>query len=259
MAVRKIVNIDEEKCDGCGVCVPSCAEGAIRIIDGKARVVDMSFCDGLGACLGECPQGAITLIEAEAPEFDEEKVMMHLADQNKAAESPAVTQEPLACGCPGSAMRTIERESSAGRSGSSGVSTAALTDAPSMESALTTWPVQLMLVPPIAPFLANADLLISADCVPFAFPNFHSRFLEGKVVLVGCPKLDDIEHYRKKLEDIFKVAKPRSVTVLRMEVPCCTGIAMAANEALKASGLDIPFDSKIITIQGNVREDHYFG
>ncbi|MCX6645829.1 MAG: 4Fe-4S binding protein [bacterium] len=250
LAVRKIVQIDEEKCDGCGVCVPSCAEGAIQIIDGKAKVVDLSFCDGLGACLGECPQGAITIIESAAPAFDEEKVKHHFASQKKDREipAPAPAPEPLACGCPGSAMRTIAR------------GTPAVKPVPSatMESALTSWPVQLMLVPPIAPFLKNADLLISADCVPFAFPDFHKRFLDGRVVLVGCPKLDDIQHYRKKLEDIFKTAQPKSVIVLRMEVPCCTAIAMAAHEALIASGLDIPFESKIITIQGNVREDRYF-
>jgi NAD-dependent dihydropyrimidine dehydrogenase PreA subunit len=253
LAVRKIVQIDEEKCDGCGVCVPSCAEGAIQIINGKAKVVDLSFCDGLGACLGECPQGAITIIETEAPEFDEEKVAKHLTARKIAVESPAPVPEPLACGCPGSAMRTIERKAPVSKPVSSAISEV------EMESALASWPVQLMLVPPIAPFLKNADLLISADCVPFAFPNFHSKFLDGRVVLVGCPKLDDIQHYRKKLEDIFKTAQPKSVTVLRMEVPCCTGIAMAAHEALTASGLDIPFDSKIITIRGNVRDDRYFG
>lgn len=252
LTVRKIVQIDEEKCDGCGLCVPSCAEGAIRMIDGKARVVDDSFCDGLGACLGDCPQGAITIIEREAPVFDEEAVGIHLAEiAKKEALTPAPAPKSSVCGCPGSAMRTITREAPQ----QTEVQQERETSVAVLESALTTWPVQLMLVPPMAPFLKNADLLITADCVPFALPDFHQRFLNGRVVLVGCPKLDDIQHYREKLEAIFREAEPKSVTVLRMEVPCCTGIAMATKEALDAVGTGIAFESKIIGVQGDIRED----
>ncbi|MCK4721130.1 4Fe-4S binding protein [bacterium] len=250
LTVRKIVQIDEEKCDGCGLCVPSCAEGAIQIIDGKARVVDDSFCDGLGACLGDCPQGAITIIEREAPAFDEEAVGIHLAGiAKKEALTPAPAPKSRVCGCPGSAMRTFAKEAPRAAFQTQEVPVAV------MDSALTTWPVQLMLVPPVAPFRKNADILITADCVPFALPDFHQRFLIGRVVLVGCPKLDDIQHYREKLEAIFSEAEPKSVMVLRMEVPCCTGIAMIAKEALDAVGKDIRFDSKVIGIQGDIRED----
>jgi len=187
MAVRKIVKIDESKCDGCGQCIIGCAEGALAIIDGKARVVKDSYCDGLGACLGTCPQDAITVEEREAEPFDEEAVDRHLAE--------AKTQPPvlsvLECGCPGSAVRQLERAPA---------SEPAATDCPSQ---LGHWPVQLALVPPGAPFLQNADLLLAADCVPFAMADFHARFLHGRSVVVGCPKLDDPQKYVEKLADIL--------------------------------------------------------
>ncbi len=242
-----MVKIDEEKCDGCGLCVPSCAEGALQIIDGKARMINDSFCDGLGACLGECPQDAITIEEREAADFDEEAVEIHLTSMKKAEQ--AAVEQPVACGCPGSAMRTIERKEKPEQD----------VVEESGPSALATWPVQLMLVPPHAPFLQGADLLISADCVPFALPDFHSRYLKGRVALVGCPKLDDLAHYREKLEAIFSTAKPRRVTVVRMEVPCCTGIVMATAEALKAACPDVTLNVSVIGVRGDVREEHLAG
>jgi NAD-dependent dihydropyrimidine dehydrogenase PreA subunit len=249
MAVRKIVEIDEEKCDGCGLCVPSCAEGAIQIIDGKAKLVSDMYCDGLGACLGDCPLDAIKVIERDADEFDEQAVEVHLKTLNKTIDKPQpltqVEPAPHAGGCPGSAMRMLAPEAQTATPDSSG-----------MKSALTHWPVQLVLVPPGAPFLKNADLLICADCVPFTVPDFHSKYLAGKALLIGCPKLDDLDYYREKLKAMFAEAKPKSLTVLMMEVPCCTGIAHAALEARDLSAPDIPLVVETITIRGgNVAQE----
>ncbi len=235
MSVRKIVKIDEEKCNGCGQCVTACAESAIEIIDGKAKLVSDVYCDGLGACLGECPQDAITIEEREAPGFDEEAVEHRQA----ALKKPG----PLPCGCPGTAVRTM------------GAKPAAAPDAgESGTSQLGHWPVQLRLVPPGAPFLKGADLLISADCVPFAVPDFHERYLAGRAVLVGCPKLDDIEFYREKLKDIFREAAPRSVTVLRMEVPCCAGIVHAVRQARDEAAPDCPLEVHTVSISNGTAD-----
>jgi NAD-dependent dihydropyrimidine dehydrogenase PreA subunit len=236
MPVRKIIKIDQEKCDGCGECVPACHEGAIEIIDGKARLRDETLCDGLGDCLGECPQGAITIEERQAPAFDKSAVDKNL----RAAKSP----NPLATGrpsCPGSAMRSFGRSS-----------IAAPTSRLSTQSQLGHWPVQLMLVPPQAPFLVDADLLICADCVPFAIPDFHSRYLSDRAVLVGCPKLDDLHFYAEKLKEIFAVARPKSITVLKMEVPCCSGIAQAALWANEQAGGGTRVQVHTIGIRGEI-------
>ena len=208
--VRNIVHIDEEKCDGCGACAIKCAEGALKIIDGKARLVSENYCDGLGACLGECPQGAITIEERAADEFDEEAVAEYL--KTGAKEMP--------CGYSSTSIQEFERKEPADE-----------ISRVEVKSSLGHWPVQLMLVPPHAPFLRGANLLICADCVPFAVPDFHERYLNGKAVVVGCPKLDDLQHYFEKLQAIFQTARPERVTVLRMEVPCCGGIAQAAIKA----------------------------
>jgi len=214
MTIRKIVKIDEDLCDGCGECVPSCAEGAIQIIDGKAKLVSEVYCDGLGACLGECPQGAISLEEREAEIFDEAAVEKHLA---KKEEMRPPMEIP--CGCPGSGVQSFDPKAGPGL-------------APmASQSALSQWPVQLMLVPPEAQFLKQADLLICADCVPFCVPDFHSRYLAGRAVVVACPKLDNLDFYKEKLKQILAEARPTSITVLRMEVPCCGGIVQAVVEA----------------------------
>jgi len=244
MAVRKIVHIDEEKCDGCGLCVPSCAEGAIQIIDGKAKLVKDTYCDGLGACLGECPQDAIKIIEREADEFDEQAVDAHLKSLTPdRPPQPTPAPMPIAAhhgGCPGSAMRSLEPQRNASAPIANG----------SVQSQLGHWPIQLMLVPPGAPFLSGADILVCADCVPFAVPDFHSKYLAGKAVLVACPKLDDLEFYREKLRAIFATAKPNSLTVLKMEVPCCNGIAMAALEARDYAAPEVPVRVETIGIRG---------
>ncbi len=230
LLTRKIVLIDEERCDGCGECVPACAEGALQIIAGKARLVSEVYCDGLGDCLSECPQGAITIEERTAVPFDEEEVKAHLARTQKETE-------PLPCSCPGSALRSLNP-----------CSEASIEEEALPPSQLGHWPVQLMLIPPGAPFLAKAEILICADCVPFAMPDFHSRYLAGRAVLVGCPKLDDIGHYRAKLEQIFRTADPRAITVLRMEVPCCGGLAHAVEEARNTATPHCPLEIHTVGI-----------
>jgi ferredoxin len=230
---RKIVRIDEEKCNGCGLCVTSCAEGALQIIDGKARLVSETYCDGLGACLGECPQGAITVEERAADEFDEEAAKHHMA--HHAAE------EPLPCGCPGASVRQIERPAQ-----EHSVPTA---HQPSM---LTNWPVQLTLVPPHAPFLQGADVVLAADCVPFAYAGFHRDFLRDRALLIACPKLDDFEAHLAKLTEILRRSDVKSITVVHMEVPCCSGLVHMAKQAIQASGKDIPLKEVTVGISGEV-------
>jgi len=236
MAVRQIVKIDEEKCDGCGQCIIDCAEGALQIIDGKARLIKESYCDGLGACLGGCPTGALTIEERDANEFDEQAVQQHLA---RAEEQPPAQPE-LPCGCPGSAVRQMEQPaaSPARRGGEA--------------SQLRHWPVQLTLVPPNAPFLQGVDLLLAADCVPFALPDFHARFLQGRSVLVGCPKLDNPQAYVEKLTAILQQSSIRSLTVIHMEVPCCTGLWKITEMAVEASGAEVPVEEVTVSVDGRV-------
>jgi ferredoxin len=234
MARRKIINIDEDKCNGCGLCIPNCKEGALKIVNGKARLVSEVFCDGLGACLGHCPQGAITIEERDAQAFDEKKVAEHL------------NKEKLPCGCPGSMVMDMRKEKvdSGARVKAQGARE---------ESQLRQWPVQIMLVPPNAPYFKGADLLIAADCVPFAYPGFHSRFLRGKIVLVGCPKLDNIEVYKEKILAIIKDNDIRSVTHVHMEVPCCFGLVGIIEDAIARAKKKVPFEDVTITIKGDVK------
>jgi Fe-S-cluster-containing hydrogenase component 2 len=247
--IRKIVRIDQERCNGCGLCVPACAEGAIKIVNGKAVLSADNLCDGLGACLGECPQDAIRIIEREADEFDESEVVRHLGKTAAptAAAAPAHGEHDhriaLHGGCPGSRAVSLTPQQAVTASTSA-----------KQPSRLRQWPVQLHLVPVSAPYFQDADLLIAADCVPFAYADFHRDFLEGKVVLIGCPKLDDNSLYQEKLTELFRVSSIKSITVLRMEVPCCGGIVMAARQALAASGKDMPFHEVTITIGGEVKE-----
>ena len=272
MAIRRpIITIDEAKCTGCGECIPNCPEGALQIIDGKARLVSDLFCDGLGACLGHCPEGAIRVEEREAEPYDERRVMANVVKQGPnvirahlahlrehgakdylqealdylreqgieapAAEAPA----PQASGCPGA--RVMEFEAAGG-------------DRPAGRSVsqLRQWPVQLALVPPMARFLQGADVVIAADCVPFAYGSFHEDFLRGKAVLVGCPKLDDVALYRTKLAAVFEQAAIRSIEVVHMEVPCCFGLVHVVQQALADAGKDIPLTLTKIGIQGEILE-----
>jgi len=244
---RKIVQIDEEKCDGCGLCIPACAEGALQIVDGKARLIADVYCDGLGACLGECPQDAIRVVEREAEAFDEEAARQQAARLTAAASATEGGGESAQSACPGStavdlSLPVIDRQPTPPA------------DTPSEQGAsrLGNWPVQLDLVPPNAPFLKNADLLLVADCVPFALADFHRRFLGKRPVVIGCPKLDDADSYAQKLARIITVAEIRSMTVVRMEVPCCSGLVRIAESALRSTGSRIPLEEVAVSIRGRI-------
>lgn len=259
MAMRKIVHINEDKCDGCGLCVPSCAEGAIKIIDGKAKLLAENLCDGLGACLGDCPRGAIEITERDADEFDEDAVKVHLEKEGKTmnhnhnhnAPNPhAHAGHHHGGGCPGSRMMEINRQEN--QQASASVSSDDIEV--KIKPQLSQWPVQLMLVPQNAPYFEGADLLITADCVPFAYPNYHLELLKGKKVVVGCPKLDDIQYYIEKLTGIVKNNNIKSITVAFMEVPCCGGIVRAAEQALADSGKNIPLHKVRIGINGEAQK-----
>lgn len=250
MARRKIVEIDEEKCDGCGLCVSSCAEGAIRIVGGKARLVSDTYCDGLGACLGHCPRGAITIIQREASEFDEAAAAMHAKNPPAAAHVPQRS-------CPGSMALDLRQlptiplaAPTAAGVPDQGKASNPNRSATETISGLANWPVQLRLVPVQAPYLRGADLLLVADCVPFACADFHQRFLDGRPVAIACPKLDDARPYVDKLAEIIQVARIRRITVVRMEVPCCTGLVRIAQAAIERSSAEVPLDDVTISIRG---------
>jgi NAD-dependent dihydropyrimidine dehydrogenase PreA subunit len=232
--VRKIIHIDEEKCNGCGACAIKCAEGALKIIDGKARLISETYCDGLGACLGECPQGAITIEERPAAEFSEEAVAQHLK----------TVEKTIPCGCSSAVVQEFEHNEPA-----------ATPTRGAVKSSLGHWPVQLTLIPPQAPFLKNADIVLVADCVPFAYPSIHEDFLAGHAVLVACPKLDDFVAHQEKLTQILAIAKPKSLTVVHMEVPCCSGLVYMAKQALATSGANIPLREVTIGVKGDIKTE----
>ena len=241
MIKRTIIKIDEEKCDGCGLCVTECAEGAIEIIDGKARLVSDKYCDGLGACLEHCPQDALTIYEREADEFDEKAVLAHLQESEKKQSEAGHHRHHLAA-CPSAQTLRLERQASE--------EVPHTGEDVRVKAELSNWPIQLFLVPPRAPYFENSDLVIAADCVPFAYANFHQDFLQDKVLVIGCPKLDDAEFYIQRLTDIFKESNIKSVSVVHMEVPCCFGLSYVVKEALTNSGKDIPFKENIIGVNG---------
>jgi NAD-dependent dihydropyrimidine dehydrogenase PreA subunit len=248
MSKRNIVKIDPDQCDGCGLCATACAEGAIRIVAGKAQLISESYCDGLGACLGECPRGAITIEVRAAAEFDPAAVEHHLsARPAQPVSSPLLPMvaAPPHYACPGSGALALASQPAAPRSLSANAP-----DATARESRLVNWPVQLMLVPEQAPYYQNADLLIVADCVPVAAPDFQSQFLDGQTVLMGCPKLDDVGSYRRKLASILAGNDIRSVAVLRMQVPCCAGLARLAQAALTDAGKPWPVAQTVVSIRG---------
>lgn len=241
-SLRKIIKIDEERCNGCGLCVPSCAEGAIQVIDGKARLVSDTYCDGLGACLGECPQGALSFEEREAEDFDEAAAMKHVAATRKPAPHAHTG------GCPGSRMFDFRDEAPSEPTG----------EAPALRSELRQWPVKLNLVNPAAPYFRDADLLLAADCTAFACASLHPDFMRGKALAIGCPKFDDVGAYIEKLRAIIEEGGVKSITVLHMEVPCCLGLLFAAREAVEASGHEIPVESVVISIRGEVKPPSVF-
>ncbi len=249
---RNIIEIDENRCTGCGQCVLACAEGAIEIVDGKAKVIKESFCDGLGACIGECPEGALKIIEREADVFDPDEVEGHLKEKGKMEVFKHQTQEPqnkidlLPCGCPSTHIQIFHD-----RQVSPSQDTCQEGKTP---SELTHWPVQIRLVPPSAAFLKDAHLLIAADCTAFAYTDFHRDFLKGRICLIGCPKFDDTNAYIERLEEIFMKNSIKDITVLIMEVPCCSKLPVIVKEAINKAGKNIPLELAQIGASGNIME-----
>lgn len=273
---RKIIKIDEDKCNGCGLCIPNCPEGALQVIEGKARLINDLFCDGLGACLGECPLGAISVEEREAEPYNEYKVMenvakagpavikahlKHLKEHNEMEffnqaisflkennmDIPQLEEKQeakLPCGCPGTLAKDLSKVRTSQSSESSNVK---------LQPELRNWPIQLQLLNPRAPYLKNADLVIAADCTPFAYPDFHRRFLKNKVLIMFCPKLDTtLDQYVNKLSDIFASQDINSITIVHMEVPCCSGVENIIKQALNKSNQNIILKDYTISIDGEI-------
>ena len=232
--MRKIIEINEDICDGCGECIPACPEGALQIVKGKAKLVKEDFCDGLGECLGRCPKEAIRIVERKAKAFDEDAVK----------EAIRTDEEILPCGCSSTHLKSF------------GPSPCKLANQPqeigTNRSELTHWPVQIRLTPPTAPFLKNAHLVVAADCTPIAYPNFHRDFLRKSVVMMGCPKFDDTQNYVNRFATIFKKASIRQVTILVMEVPCCSGLPMVVKKGMELAGTEVPLEVVVISIQGEI-------
>lgn len=263
MATRKIVKINEELCNGCGECVPSCAEGAIRIVDGKARLVADNLCDGLGACLGDCPMNAITIEERDADEFDEVAVERHMAKAQGpalAAKRPMAHAPVMAAahshhahgggGCPGA--RVLQFDKAAQRPAASGTTGEAPT------SALRQWPVQLHLVPPTAPYFHKSDVVLAADCVAYALAGFHERYLAGRSLAIACPKLDDGQDtYLEKLVAMIDHAQINTLTVMIMEVPCCSGLLKLAQAAVAKATRKVPLKLVRVGLQGDILDDYW--
>ena len=248
MAIRNVIEINEDKCNGCAQCVNACIEGAIQMINGKAKLISDVYCDGLGACVGDCPVGALTVVQREAVEFDKKAVSEHLRKStptasNRATCSGAIPATPKLSSCPGSMTRSMNIDVTTDPDGA-------------RVSQLSNWPVQLHLVSPMAPYFENAALKIVADCVPFAFNGFHERFLKGDPVIIACPKLDDVSPYVEKLTQIMSHNDLRSVTVVHMEVPCCNGLKMMVDQARILSNVKIELRDVVVSINGEVLSDN---
>ena len=237
--LRNIIEIDEDLCNGCGNCVTGCAEGALQIIDDKAKVVSETFCDGLGACIGECPTGALQIVEREAPPFNEEAVKKHLTKKEK---------ETMPCGCPSTHIQIFDKPSACEAANKP----AQIEAGKEEESSLTHWPIQIKLIPASAPFLKGADLLVLADCTAVAFPTLHRDLMKEKVVMMGCPKFDDVHEYVEKFADIFKTAGIKSVTTVIMEVPCCSGMPVIVKKAMEAANKKIPLQEIVLSLRGKI-------
>lgn len=235
--MRKIIKIDEEKCNGCGICVDACHEGALQLINGKAKLVSESYCDGLGACLPECPAGALTIEEREACAFDEEAVKKNMAAKQE------LLHQPLACGCPGTESRIIDNNNSP----------VTMKEGSTAQPQLRQWPCQIKLIPVNAPYFDRAHLLVAADCTAYAYAGIHQDFMQGRVTMIGCPKLDDV-NYADKLTDILNMHDIKSITIVKMEVPCCNGIVNAVKNALQNSGKLIPWSVVTIGTEGKIKE-----
>ncbi len=241
--MRKIIKIDEELCNGCGLCVPDCAEGSLQIIDGKARLVADKLCDGLGACLGSCPTGALQIIEREAEDFDEEAVEEFLANKTK---QETIQATPRVSGCPSAKIQTFTPQTPCQMANKPSLAVTGGT------SALSHWPVQIRLVSPTAPFLQNADLLVAADCSAVSAPNFQTDFLAGKVVMMGCPKFDDAQSYVQRFSEIIATCNLNSLTILIMEVPCCSSMVGIIKQAMEQAGKTVPVEQITLSTRGEV-------
>jgi NAD-dependent dihydropyrimidine dehydrogenase PreA subunit len=248
---RLIIKIDEELCNGCGACVTGCAEGALQIVDGKARLVKEQYCDGLGACIGECPTGALVLEERAADPFDVEATNQWLASIGRETlthvpPAPGQPPAPVAGGCPGSRVLSFNRDNTTPSGGGQQSYQPAASE-------LGQWPVQLKLVPVTAPYLRGADLLVAADCVPFAYADFHRKLLKGRAVVIACPKLDDSADYVGKLAEIIRQNDLRSITVAHMEVPCCFGLGQIVKAAIEKAGVKVPVMDVNIAVTGEMK------
>ena len=242
-SVRKIIEINEDLCDGCGLCVPDCAEGSLKIVDGKAKLVADNLCDGLGACLGACPTGALQIIEREAEDFDEDAVEEYLADLKKQETEKAPTMD---CGCASTHIQTLPPMTPCQSANKP------VTAAPAQvgDSQLTHWPIQIRLIPPHAPFLQGADILVAADCCAAAAPDFQQRYLAGKVVMMGCPKFDDAQAYIDRFAEIIDTCNLRSITILIMEVPCCSAMNVILKRALDKAKTSVDVEQVTISTRG---------
>ena len=245
--IRKIIKIDEELCDGCGLCVPDCAEGSLQIIDGKVKLVSDNLCDGLGACLGSCPTGALQIIEREADDFDEEAVEVFLANKEQEAK-PAAAQ--MDCGCASTHIQTLKpvtpcQSANQPKSVPLGMAT---------DSQLTNWPIQIRLIPPHAPFMQGADILIAADCTAAAAPGFQQKYLPGKTIMMGCPKFDDANDYVQRFTEIINSCNLKSITILIMEVPCCSAMNVIIKRALDQASVSVPVEQITISTRGQELE-----
>lgn len=245
--VRKIIHIDEEKCNGCGLCVDACHEGAIELVDGKARLVSDEYCDGLGDCLPECPTGAISIIERKGKPFDKQAVQKRLKELEK-------EEEILPCGCPGTLAKSIKRKDTSEKVKEE-IKSSCCSNKEVVSSELRQWPVQISLINPSASYFDDADILIAADCTAYAYGNFHKDFMKGKVTLIGCPKLDNINYYMEKFVEIFKNNDIKSITVVRMQVPCCNGLANAVKKSMLAAELIVPYKEVVITAEGEILDN----
>ena len=241
--LRKIIEINEDLCDGCGQCIIGCAEGALELVDGKAKVIADNLCDGLGACIGECPSGALKIVEREADEFDEEAVEHNLAKETEKKDH----DDEMACGCSSTQIQSFISPSPCQEA-----NTPASFD--DVRSALSHWPIKIRLVPPAAPFLKGADLLVLADCCGVAYANLHRDLLKGRVVMMGCPKFDNVQEYIDKFTDIFQTAQIKSITSVVMEVPCCSGLPGILAKAMETAGVTIPIEQLVISSRGRIIE-----
>ncbi|MCY6355538.1 ATP-binding protein [Clostridium sp. ZS2-4] len=249
---RNIISIDEKKCNGCGLCVTACHEGAIELVDGKARLVSDQYCDGLGDCLPACPTDAIKIIEREASEYNEEAVQDRMAEMKKKKE----VAKPMPCGCPGTMAKMIKREDITSKTHDDKSSVTENSRGTEIKniSELRQWPVQIKLINPKSAFLENADLLIAADCTAYAYADFHKDFIKNHITMIGCPKLDDNEYYKDKIAEILRNNNIRSIKVVRMSVPCCTGIVNSVKRAMLESNIIVPYSEVIIGTEGNIIE-----